>query len=149
MTPAIGPRLAVSAGVWRQGRVLLIRRLNPPLSDLWTFPGGHVEPGETMAEALRREVLEETGLAVEPVGEPFLHEILRRDPAGALLSHHVLLVFAARPVDDSPAVAATDAAAAAFVAPADLHTLATTPRLAHFVAVTAARFGLILPPDPE
>jgi len=135
------PRLAVSAGVWRAGRVLLIRRAQAPMSGLWTFPGGHVEPGEAVADAVRREVMEETGLPVEIVGDPLVHEIVRRDPAGVLLGHHVLLVHAARALADADPVAASDAADARFFAAAEIAALATTPRLDHFVAATAARAG--------
>jgi len=56
-------------GVARQdGAILLIRRGTPPSEGLWSVPGGRVEWGETLSEAVRREVLEETGLEVE-VGE--------------------------------------------------------------------------------
>jgi acetyl-CoA carboxylase carboxyl transferase subunit beta len=57
---------AVGAIVWRaaDGAVLLVRRANPPLAGRWTLPGGKVEPGETPAEAIVREVREETGLDV-------------------------------------------------------------------------------------
>jgi len=49
-------------------RLLMVRRKNRPAQGLWSLPGGRVEPGETHAEAAAREVLEETGLAVD-VGE--------------------------------------------------------------------------------
>lgn len=49
-----------------QGRLLLIRRGHDPDAGLWSLPGGRIEPGETDAEALVREMLEETGLLVEP-----------------------------------------------------------------------------------
>lgn len=49
----------------RVGRLLVIRRAHEPGSGQWSIPGGHVEPGETDAQALRREVREETGLLVE------------------------------------------------------------------------------------
>src|SRR5947209_2773139 len=48
------------------GRILLIRRRNEPGSGLWSVPGGRVEPGETDAQAVTREMAEETGLVVEP-----------------------------------------------------------------------------------
>lgn len=138
---AIIPRLAVSAGIWRAGRVLLVRRGRPPLRDLWTFPGGHVEPGETLAEAVLREVREETGLAVTLLGDPLVHEIIRRDEAGALVSHHVLLVHAAVATGEAEPVAGSDAAAVRFVPAAGVAALATTPGLARFVAETARRAG--------
>jgi 8-oxo-dGTP diphosphatase len=49
-----------------EGRLLLIRRRNEPGRGLWSVPGGRVEPGETDAQAVVREMAEETGLAVEP-----------------------------------------------------------------------------------
>ena len=48
-----------------QGRLLLIKRGHEPGAGLWSIPGGRIEPGETDAEALVREMQEETGLAVE------------------------------------------------------------------------------------
>ena len=61
------PFLAVSATIYRDGRVLLVRRARAPGRDLFSLPGGVVEAGETLAEAVAREVLEETGLTIEPV----------------------------------------------------------------------------------
>ena len=48
-----------------QGRLLMIKRGHEPGAGLWSIPGGRIEPGETDAEALVREMLEETGLVVE------------------------------------------------------------------------------------
>ena len=60
MIPAVGVVVFTQPGV-----VVLVRRANPPAQGLWTVPGGRVEPGESLADAARREVREETGLEVE------------------------------------------------------------------------------------
>ncbi|QBJ97741.1 (deoxy)nucleoside triphosphate pyrophosphohydrolase [Rhodococcus sp. ABRD24] len=60
-----GEREVVAAAVIRDGRLLLAQRTRPPeLAGLWELPGGKVEPGETPAEALRRELREELGVEV-------------------------------------------------------------------------------------
>ena len=59
------PRLASSAIVERDGRFLLVRRRNPPAADLFAFPGGRAEPGETPEETAVRELFEETGLIAD------------------------------------------------------------------------------------
>jgi 8-oxo-dGTP diphosphatase len=61
------PLVGVGAVVVEEGRVLLVRRGRDPLKGHWTLPGGVLELGESLAAALAREVMEETGLAVEPV----------------------------------------------------------------------------------
>jgi ADP-ribose pyrophosphatase YjhB (NUDIX family) len=66
-----GPRLAVRGVIVHAGRVLLVNAWPGGVSDLWCAPGGGVEVGQALAEALRREVHEETGLAVT-VGAPCL-----------------------------------------------------------------------------
>lgn len=59
------PVLGVGGVVIRNGRALLIRRSTPPLQGRWSIPGGHVEWGETIEQAVVRELREETGLAVQ------------------------------------------------------------------------------------
>ena len=66
-----------------QGRLLMIKRGHEPGAGLWSIPGGRIEPGETDAEALVREMLEETGLAVEP--GRLLGRVQRRGPGGAVI----------------------------------------------------------------
>ena len=66
-----------------QGRLLMIKRGHEPGAGLWSIPGGRIEPGETDAEALVREMLEETGLAVE-VG-PLIGSVRRPGLDGAVI----------------------------------------------------------------
>jgi ADP-ribose pyrophosphatase YjhB (NUDIX family) len=111
-------------------RVLLIRRGRPPDEGLWSVPGGKLEPGETLAQAVAREVREETGLVVE-VGP--LACVVERMGDGY---HFVILDYLARVIGGS-LTAATDAAAARFVDDAELATLPTTEGLVD--ALTRAR----------
>ena len=61
------PLVGVGGVVIHRNRVLLIRRGGEPLKGEWSIPGGLVELGEELAEGVRREILEETGLEVEPL----------------------------------------------------------------------------------
>ena len=63
-----------------QGRLLLIKRGHEPGAGLWSIPGGRIEPGETDAEALVREMREETGLTVQ--AGPLLGSVRRPVPGG-------------------------------------------------------------------
>ena len=90
------PVVGVGAVILRNGKVLLVMRGQEPLLGEWSIPGGAVEPGETLHEALRREILEETGLTVE-VGE--LVEVLDRiirDEQGRVRYHYVLVDYLCR-----------------------------------------------------
>ena len=89
-----GPQLAVSAGIFRDGKILLVRRAREPAKGVYTFPGGRVEFGESLHEALAREVREETGLKIEIVGLIDYREALPPRTGGH--GHFVVLPFAAR-----------------------------------------------------
>lgn len=82
------PTLAASACVWRGEEVLIAKRAKPPY--LWSLPGGHVEPGESLAEAARRELFEETGITAQFIGLVELIEVIRPDV------HYVIACHAAR-----------------------------------------------------
>ena len=73
------PYLAVSAAIFRDGRVLIVRRALPPAHGLYTLPGGVVELGETLVEAVKREVREETDLEIEPHGLAGYRQVIARD----------------------------------------------------------------------
>ena len=97
MTPHVPqsrPQLAVSAGIFRDGKILLVRRARDPARGVYTFPGGRVEFGESLTEALIREIREETGLVIEIVGLAGYREALPPRTGGH--GHFVILPFAAR-----------------------------------------------------
>lgn len=89
-------------------QVLLIRRGQEPLMGEWSLPGGAVELGETLEQAICREVLEETGLVVETVDIVQAFDRISRDDEGRVRYHYVLIDFLCRIVGGSLACA-TDA----------------------------------------
>lgn len=105
--------MGVGAIVVHQGRVLLIRRAQEPLRGRWVVPGGTVELGETLEDAVVREVREETGISVRPLEVMTVFDrIQRRD--GAVLYHHVIVDYRCEFVS-GVLQAATDARDAAWV----------------------------------
>ena len=126
------PVLAVSVVLWTGSRVLLVRRARPPLAALWSFPGGVVEIGERLDEAAIREVREETGLAVE-IGPVVDHaEVIRRDAAGRVERHYVIVVFAGRQVAGT-ARAGDDADAIGWIDMSELGDYELTPDTARIL----------------
>lgn len=108
------PRAAASAVVFRDGEVLLVERGKPPMSGVWSLPGGHIEPGETAREAACRELAEETGITAELLGLVDVHDVIIRTPVDTLKAHYLITVFYGRWVAGEPA-AATDCRNARFV----------------------------------
>jgi 8-oxo-dGTP diphosphatase len=121
------PELCVGAIAVVDDHLLLIRRGRPPGEGRWSIPGGRVEKGETLAEAVVRELREETGLEAvcdslvgwaERIGDPY---------------HFVILDFAVTVLDPQPPIAGDDAAEAAWVPLADVAELGLTDGLAEFL----------------
>src|ERR1700751_3976678 len=136
------PYLAVSAAVFRDGRVLIVRRGRPPAHGLYTLPGGGVELGETLEQAVIREVREETGLAIAPLGLVGFREAIARDAAARVERHFVILPFAAYWVGGEIA-RSEELAEAHWLKPDELGGLKTTEGLAEIVAAAAGRVALV------
>ena len=96
MTPPLQPQhpqLAVSAAIFRDDKILLVRRARSPAKGFYSLPGGRVEFGETLHSALHREIREETGLQIEIVGLSGWREAL---PGAPGRGHYLIMSFAAR-----------------------------------------------------
>ena len=125
-----GPQVCVGAVVIRDECLLLVRRGHGPAAGEWSVPGGRVETGETLAEAVVREVAEETGLDV--VCDELVGWVERIDPE----HHFVIFDFGATPVGggDAEARAGDDAAEVAWVPLHELTGLRLVDGLAEFLA---------------
>lgn len=104
------PRLASSAILEREGRYLLVLRRNPPSADMYAFPGGRAEPGETPAETAVREFLEETGIPVRNPRPFETYDLIQHGEDGRISSHFFLSVFLVDADPEAIATAADDAA---------------------------------------
>ena len=121
------PDLCVGAIAVDDDQILLIRRGRGPAQGTWSVPGGRVEAGETLAEAVVRELLEETGLA--GVCEGLIGWVERIDGA----SHFVIMDFAVTILAGADPVAGDDAAEAAWVPLTDVADLPLVDGLAEFL----------------
>lgn len=127
------PFLAVSAAIVRAGQVLVVRRARAPANGLFSLPGGVVEIGETLMQAVIREVREETSLSIEPVALAGFRETITRDPDNRVERHFVILPFAARWLAGEP-ILNEELSEARWLDPAQLTGLPTTPGLNGIVA---------------
>lgn len=126
------PYLAVSAAIIRDGKVLVVRRARKPALNLYTLPGGAVELGETLHEAVVREVREETRLVIEPVALAGQREVIVRDAQNRIERHFVILCFTARWLAGEP-VLNEELDDARWLEPSALSDLKTTDGLAEIV----------------
>jgi 8-oxo-dGTP diphosphatase len=122
------PVVAVGAVAVRAGALLLVERGSDPQTGKWSVPGGHVEPGETLAHAVERETREETGLAVRC--DRLLGWAERMGPG----YHYVILDFVVTvPANCGEPEARSDAAAAAWVPLDKVHTVPLVEGMEEFL----------------
>jgi len=132
------PILAVSAAIFRGGKVLLVRRARRPALGTYTLPGGVVEAGETLTEAIAREVLEETGLVIAPVTLAGHREVISRAADDRTERHFVILCFASRWVSGD-VVLNNELDDHRWLVPAEVAGLNTTEGLSAIITAAAER----------
>lgn len=133
------PIIGVGAVIIHENQVLLVQRGQEPLKGEWSLPGGALEVGETLEHGIRREVLEETGLEVEPLQIVEVFDRIVRDDAGAVRFHYVLVDYLCR-VTGGTLCCASDAAAAHWLRREELNSHSKYRVLPFTVAVIEKAF---------
>ena len=133
-----GPVVGVGGVVTREGRALIVRRAHEPRKGEWSLPGGLVELGERLIDAVRREIAEETGLQVEvgPMVETF--DRVHHDTEGRVRFHFVIVDYLCV-ASSGEAVAGSDAEAVAWVTGDELAAYRVNPH-----AAAVIRKGLLM-----
>lgn len=127
------PVCAVGAIILHRGEVALVVRDRPPADGTWSLPGGRVELGESLTEAVEREVREETGLDIEVDGFAGIAERIVPDDAGAIEHHFIICDFYARLRGGTEMTAGDDAREVRWVPVGDLPSLTLAPGLLEFL----------------
>lgn len=129
------PVLAVSAALFRQGRVLIVRRARAPLLGHFSLPGGGVEAGETLAAALARELMEEVGVEAEIIAFNRHVEAISYE-GERVRTHFVIASFVSRWISGEPRLS-DEVDAVDWIDPADPLPSPTTPELGEVIASAA------------
>ncbi|MEZ5826746.1 MAG: NUDIX hydrolase [Geminicoccaceae bacterium] len=116
------PIVGIGVVVVRGDEVLMIQRGKPPRQGQWSLPGGAQKLGETVFEAGRREVLEETGLTLDWVDHLAVVDLIDRDEADAVRYHYTLVDLVATSAPGEP-VAGSDAMGVCWAGPAEIEAM--------------------------
>ena len=122
------PMVGVAALILNEGRMLLVKRSKEPSKGLWSIPGGRLELGETIEQAVKREVLEECGVQIDIVRVIEVMDNIQHDDAGKVNYHFVLIDMLANYLSGEPK-AQSDAEECRWVTSAELAKLDMNPRL--------------------
>ncbi|MDM8544048.1 NUDIX hydrolase [Desulfococcaceae bacterium HSG9] len=85
------PQVAVGAVVFKQNKVLLVKRGKPPSQNEWAIPGGSVELGETLQQAAEREIYEETGIVIRAQEPIFVFDMVQKDESDKIRFHYIII----------------------------------------------------------
>ena len=129
------PIPGVAATIIHENRILLVQRGKHPSKDMWGLPGGVVEVGETLKEAVVREVKEETSVDVEPLELITVFDTIRKDDEGKVRTHFILFEYLCRYVGGN-VNAATDAPDARWVSLDELDSIDIMPTTKRFIEKT-------------
>lgn len=119
------PQVAVGAVVFRENRVLLVKRTQQPGKGFWAIPGGRLELGETLKEAAEREVREETGVIIRAGNPVYTFDLIEHDDQGRIRFHYVIVDLLADYLSGSPHPR-SDACEARWIGPRELDKLPVT-----------------------
>jgi 8-oxo-dGTP diphosphatase len=137
------PRVAVGAVVFKDNKVLLIRRAKPPAKGLWAIPGGSVNLGETLQQAAERETLEETNLTILATKPVFTFEVIEKDDHNQVRFHYVIIDLVADYISGIP-LPGDDADEVRWVSSKELKNLDINPRT---LTVLTSVFGFNMEVD--
>lgn len=137
-TDPLLPVCAVGAVVWQDDRVLLVRRGHAPRQGSWSLPGGRQRWGETVDEAVIREIGEETGIAIRILDIAAVVDLIHRDATGIIEHHFTVVDFVAEWVGGE-AIAGDDAAEVAWATRNELERYDLTPKMHEVIGIAAEK----------